>query len=332
MNEHRMPGDDDESDIARLLAKTGPRARPPVASVDEVRNAVEAEWRRQVDARTARRRYTGWAVAAGVAVAAVGAWLARPLYLPEHGAVATVARVVGDVRVESGRGQWEPLAAGTTVEPGTVLSTGSSGRAALDLENGVQLRLDVGTELALNDVDDATLSRGAVYVDSGATGVADARFVLETPAGDVRHLGTQYSATVDGDALRVGVREGRIEVTGKRASMIAGAGELLVIDEGRVTRSSLARNAPEWDWVTNVVPPFEIEGRTVHEFLAWASRETGRDVAYASPDVERLANRVTLSGTVEGLPPQQAVDAVLATTSLSAQVADGRIEVSAADR
>lgn len=331
MNEHRMPGDD-ESDIARLLAKTGPRTQPSAAAEAEVRSAVAAEWRRQVDARKARRRYTGWAVAAGVAVAAVGAWLARPLYLPGPSSVATVARVVGDVRVESSRGQWEPLSAGSAVEPGAVLSTGAGGRAALDLVNGVQLRLDVGTQLALNDVDEATLSRGAVYVDSGAAGGADARFVLETPAGDVRHLGTQYSAAIDGSALRVGVREGRVEVTGKRASMIAGAGELLVIDEGRVTRSSLARNAPEWDWVANVVPPFEIEGRTVHEFLAWASRETGHDVAYASPDVERLANRVTLSGTVEGLPPQQAVDAVLATTSLSARVADGRIEVAAADR
>ena len=331
MNEHRMPGGDDESDIARLLARTGPRTQPSAAAASEVRSAVEAEWRRQVDARAARRLYTGWVVAAGVAVASVGAWLARPLYLPGSAPVATVARVVGDVSVESNGGQWVPLSAGSVVDSGTVLRTGAGGRAALDLESGVQVRLDVGTELAFNDVEEATLSQGAIYVDSGIAGGGDARFVLETPAGDVRHLGTQYSAAVDDGALRVGVREGRIEVTGQRASVVARAGEQLLIDDGRVTRSALARNAPEWDWVANVVPPFEIEGRTVHEFLAWASRETGRDVAYASPDVEQLANRVTLSGTVEGLPPQQAVEAVLATTSLSASIADGRIEV-VADR
>lgn len=332
MNEHRTPGEDDEMDIARLLAKTGPRTQPSAAAAAEVLSAVAAEWRREVEARAVRRRYTGWAVAAGVAVAAVGAWLASPLYLPEPAAVATVARVVGDVSVEAGAGQWVPLSAGNVVRSGVVLRTGAGGRAALNLESGVQMRLDVGTELALNDVDEATLSRGAVYVDSGVAAGGDARFILETPAGDVRHLGTQYSAALDDSALRVGVREGRVEVTGQRASLIAGAGELLVIDDGRVSRSALARNAPEWDWVGNVVPPFEIEGRSVHEFLAWASRETGHDVVYASPDVERLANRVTLSGTVEGLPPQQAVDAVLATTSLSARVADGRIEVAAAHR
>jgi hypothetical protein len=327
MNEHRTPDGDDESDIARLLARTGPRSQPSAAAASAVRDAVEAEWRRQVDARAARRRYTGWAVAAGVTVAAVGAWLASPLYLPGPAAVATVARVVGDVSVESSGGQWVPLSAGSVVESGTVLSTGSGGRAALDLESGVQVRLDVGTELAFNGLDEATLARGTVYVDSGPGPEGDARFVLETPAGDVRHLGTQYSAAVDDGALRVAVREGRVEVTGQRASVVANAGEQLMIEEGRVTRSALARNAPEWDWVAKVVPPFEIEGRTVHEFLAWASRETGHEVAYASPEVEQLANRVTLSGNVEGLPPQQAVDAVLATTSLSASIADGRIEV-----
>jgi hypothetical protein len=332
MNENQMPGGDDESDIARLLARTGPRAQASATAASEVRNAVEAEWRRQVDARAARRRYTGWAVAAGVAVASVGAWLARPLYLPEPAAVATVARVVGDVSVESSGGQKVPLSAGSVVESGTVLRTGAGGRAALDLASGVQVRLDVGTELAFNDVAEAALSHGAVYVDSGVAAGGDARFVLETPAGDVRHLGTQYSAAFDDGALRVGVREGRVEVSGQRASVIAAAGESVLIDDGHVTRSALARNAPEWDWAASVVPPFEIEGRTVHEFLAWASRETGHEVAYASPDVEQLANRVTLSGTVEGLPPQQAVEAVLATTSLAARVADGRIEIAGADR
>lgn len=332
MNDERTPGEVDEADIARLLAKTGPRTQPSAAATAEVRSAVEAEWRRQVEARAARRRYTGWAVAAGVAVAAVGAWLASPLYRPEPTAVATVARVVGDVGIETGGGQWVPLSAGSVVESGTVLRTGAGGRAAVDLESGVQLRLDVGTELALNDVDEATLSRGAVYVDSGVAAGGDARFILETPAGDVRHLGTQYSAAFDDGALRVGVREGRVEISGQRASVVAAAGESVLIDDGRVTRSALARNAPEWDWVANVIPPFEIEGRTVHEFLVWASRETGHDVAYASPEVESVANRVTLSGTVEGLPPQQAVEAVLATTSLAARVADGRIEVASANR
>jgi ferric-dicitrate binding protein FerR (iron transport regulator) len=151
--------------------------------------------------------------------------------------------------------------------------------------------------------------------------------MVNTPAGNVRHVGTQYEARLIGNVLQVGIREGRIEVSGARASVIGNSGELLSIDDGRVTRSALPPNSPAWNWVTDVTPPFSIEGRTVDEFLAWAGRETGRKIMYTSPEVERTANSVTLSGTVEGLDPRQAVAAVLATTSLTTTIADDSIEV-----
>lgn len=328
MNENRRSSDADETDIAHLLAKVGPRSEPPSRTAAEVRTAVEAAWRQAVDTREQRRRYTGWAVAAGVAVAAVSAWLARPLYVPEPATVATLARVVGDVQVEAGQGGWTALAAGSGVKAGAVVRTGADGRAALELPNGVSLRLDTDTHLAFNDAQEAALSQGAVYVDSGAEAAAGGgRFVVDTPAGDVRHLGTQYEARLTGKVLHVGIREGRIEVSGARASVIGNAGEVLSIDDGRVTRSALPPNSPAWNWVADVTPPFSIEGRTVDEFLTWAGRETGRKVLYASPEVERTAKSVTLSGTVEGLHPRQAVAAVLATTSLTTTVGDESIEV-----
>jgi ferric-dicitrate binding protein FerR (iron transport regulator) len=333
MNERHTMEDRDEHDIARVLKKVGARSQPAPQAAVEVRAAVEAEWRSVVSARQQRRRFTGWAAAAGIAVAAVGAWMARPLYLPEPATVATIARVVGEVQVESSRGQWTRVATGDTVREGTTVRTGDDGRAALDLPTGVRVRLDTGTVLAFNGVEEASMSQGAVYVDSGSdAGPGAARFVLDTPAGDVRHLGTQYEARLGDGELRVGIREGRIEVSGPRASVIGSAGELLSLREGQVTRSTLAPNASAWNWVTDVTPPFSIEGRTVDEFLTWAGRETGRSVVYASPEVERLARSVTLNGTVDGLPPQQAVAAVLATTSLVTTVVDGSIEVGRAGR
>jgi ferric-dicitrate binding protein FerR (iron transport regulator) len=328
MNENRPMNDRDEPDIARLLAKVGARAQPPGAAAADVRAALEAEWRRTVASRQQRRRYTGWAAAAGIAVAAIGSWVARPLYLPEPATVATLTRVVGVVQVESSRDQWASLAAGSTVKSGAVLRTGDHGRAALDLANGVQVRLDSGTQLAFNDPQEAVLEQGAVYVDSGTgPGQESAAFVLGTPAGNVRHLGTQYEARLEGGVLHVGIREGSIEVSGRRASVVGSAGEVLAIDDGRVTRAALAPNASAWDWVADVTPPFSIQGRTVDEFLAWAGRETGRRVVYASAEAERLAKSVTLNGSVEEMPPQQAVAAVLATTSLETAVTEDRIEV-----
>jgi ferric-dicitrate binding protein FerR (iron transport regulator) len=220
------------------------------------------------------------------------------------------------------------------VKSGDILRTGSDGRTAIALSSGVQLRLDTGTQLALNDVDEAALARGAVYVDSGvATGAPAARFVLDTPAGDVRHLGTQYEARLDGSVLQVGVREGRVEVSGVHGAVIAEAGELLAVGgTGQVTRGALAPDASAWDWVQGITPPFSIEGRTVDEFLTWAGRETGRTVEYASPEVARQARSVMLNGTVEGLPPERALAAVLATTSLEPTLAGDRIRIDSTTR
>ncbi len=330
MHEKDVPAGQDDGDLARLLAATGPRKQPSDQATVDVRAAVEAEWRRSVSARQARRRYTSWAAAAGVAAAAVAVWMARPLYLPAAEPVASLARVVGDAQMDAGDGRWTPLAAGSVVKAGAVIRTGSTGRAAITMKKGVELRLDSDTRLAFNDASEATMSQGAVYVDSRPdAGARAADFVLETPVGSVRHVGTQYEARLaDGD-LRVGIREGRVEVRGARGTELGSAGELLTVSDAGAARSRLSPTSADWQWVNGVTPPFSIEGRSVEEFLAWAARETGRKVVYSSPVAERQARSVTLRGTVEGLAPDQAVTAVLATTSLRPAVEDEQITIDA---
>ena len=331
MHEESTPAGQDDSDLARLLAATGTRDRPSERVAREVRAAVEAEWKESVAARRQRRQYASWAAAAGVAVAAVALWVARPMYLAASGPVASLARVVGEVQVDAGDGHWIPLEAGSVINAADVIRSGSGGRAAIGMKDGVELRLDTDTQLAFNGAGEASLSRGAVYVDSGSSaGAPAADFVLATPIGSVRHLGTQYEARLTDGELKVGVREGRIEVGTTRGPVLGGAGELLTISDNSASRSRLAPSASQWKWVNEVTPPFSIEGRSVEEFLTWASRETGRSIVYSSPAAERQARSVTLRGTVEGLAPDLAVSAVLATTSLRPVVGDEQITIDAA--
>ena len=133
--------------------------------------------------------------------------------------MASLARVIGDVQMDAGDGRWVPLVTGSVVNAAAVVRTGTGGRAAIGIKDGVELRLDSDTQLAFNDAREASPGPGAVYVDSGSgSGAPAAEFLLETPVGSVRHLGTQYeSALTDGD-LRVSVREGRVEVGRARSS------------------------------------------------------------------------------------------------------------------
>ena len=333
MNEDTRSSPKDDADVAALLRAAGPRPVPGPAARAAVQAAVEAQWRAAVAARRRRPRYTAWAAAAGIAVAAVAVWVARPALDSRHETVAFVARSVGDVELDRGDGRWTPLAAADSIASGARLRTSSGGRAALSLSNGLELRLDGRSLVALDDAKRATLTQGAVYVDSGnapAGGTAD--FVLGTPAGSVRHLGTQYEARLLDGGLQVGIREGRVRVSVAAGDVIGDAGERLTVAGSRIERARLAPNAADWNWTSEVTPPFSIEGRSVEAFLVWAARETGRTIVYASPDAARQARTVTLSGSVEGLTPDAAVTAVLSTTSLRPEIGGEHIRVHAANR
>jgi ferric-dicitrate binding protein FerR (iron transport regulator) len=323
----------DDTDLAALLAAAGPRGQPSPEAMASVRAAVEAEWRATVAARQRRQRFTTWAAAAGVAVAALAVWVAQPLRAPAGEVVASLTRVVGDVQQNEGDGRWVPLEAAGSLKSGAQLRTGTGGQVALRLNDGVELRLDSRTLVAFEDTQQARLAHGAVYVDSHAGSVTpQSGFALATPGGTVRHLGTQYQARVANGNLRVGIREGRVQIASAAGTVQGAAGEQLTISNDRVARAALAANAADWGWLATITPPFNLEGRSVEAFLAWAGRETGHAVVYASPAAEQQAREVILSGTLDGLTPDQAVAAVLSTTSLQAVVEGDRIRIEARSR
>ena len=154
-------------------------------------------------------------------------------------------------------------------------------------------------------------------------------FQVATGFGDVRHLGTQYSVVLANDTLAVAVREGSIVVEDDAQPVIARAGERLTVRrDGHVTRSAVAPYDTEWRWAQSVAPEFAIEGRTLDDFLAWAARETGRQLVYTSAEAARKAEQTVLKGAVAGLPPEQAVDAVLTTTpSLEHRFTGGQLRI-----
>ncbi len=125
------------------------------------------------------------------------------------------------------------------------------------------------------------------------------------------------------------MREGRVDVTpvhGSARTLQVGD-QILVSASGIEERSRIEPSSDDWDWASNVAPDFDIDGRPVHEFLAWAGRETGLKVVFASPESAAEANRAVLSGSVAGLGPDEALAAVLPTTSLRSTEVDGQLVI-----
>jgi ferric-dicitrate binding protein FerR (iron transport regulator) len=301
----------DDAEIAALLREVGSRADPAPEVVSDVHSAVHAEWREVVTARR-RRRTVVWATAASVCAVAVGAALGVQLMNDEGQSIATLERASGEVLVAADGAHWSRVSDGQRVAVGDYLR--SDAPAALRLDTGVALRIDRGTAFQVVDDDRLALSVGALYVDATPGKATDA-LIIDTHAGVVRHLGTQYQVRTRVDGIDVSVREGRVVVENDHGESIASAGEhLLISTQGSVQRSRIAATDAAWQWASEVAPPFAIENESLSAFLAWIARETGRSLVYESPQVQSAAADVVLHGSIEGLAPDVALTAVLATT------------------
>jgi ferric-dicitrate binding protein FerR (iron transport regulator) len=225
--------------------------------------------------------------------------------------------------------RWRDVGAGQALLEGQALETGTGGRGALVLPGGVSARIDHDSRLVLAAANRLVLERGTLYVDSGDDPARDAPLAVVTPSGTVRHVGTQYEVRLLDDAVQVSVRDGAVEwrSTGGDVERSSSGERLTISSDGRVERASIPTYGPAWDWTQEVTPSIDIEGLPLAQFLEWAARETGLEIAYASPEAEAEASGIVVHGSIAGLTPAQALDAVLATTSVHATVLGGELVV-----
>lgn len=312
--------DDMSSDdgIEALLREVGARDEPSAAATEEVRHAVHGEWRVTVARRKRQRRVVAFGIAASVAlVVVITSWTLR-FTSPDSDAAVTVARLDGNARFQAAASATSrPVALGDAIGVGAVLTTDDETRIALAYGTGTSLRVDRGSRIERVSPDRFRLSTGAIYIDAHPQAKND-ELVIETQGGDVRHLGTQYQVRQAHDVVEVSIREGRVDITRSDGVALASAGERVRITAaGRLERGAISAQDSSWDWAESSSPVFDIDDRTLAEFLEWAARETGRRVVYASAAAQRSAETLKLHGSIEGLDPDTALSAVLSTTDLT---------------
>lgn len=335
MNDRITQGTDrDEHQLAEIIRHAGSRAQPPAAVRDAVREATAAEWRAVVASR-ARRSRLRWSVAAAAVAAGLTVWITVPLVQPPAAVVASVTRVGGPV--DSGGGLFAspaPMQPGAAVMAATEIRSGPGGRVALQM-GGTSVRMDEQSTIRMIAPGRIALARGAIYVDADPAVAGSSPLVIETEYGTVQHLGTQFETRLAGGGMRVRVREGQVRIMGGQVSVESAAGEqVTLLRTGDLQRESVPRTGGEWAWVGEIAPPYDIDNKPLAGFLHWIGRETGREIVFSSAESEAEAARVILRGSVEGLTPERALTAVLATTRFGYTEAPGRvlIDFKAGDR
>ncbi len=361
-------GAEDEAMVAQLLAAAGRRPELPADELAQVRAMVRQAWQERAAAvetevsegptatpasidspalaastapvahsRWAQRRVVvlGLAMAAGLAIAIGLVWWRNVRPVRPQVLVARVETVKGDVQIGRAGEAWRALAGGDAVPAGSELrsggATGGQGSfVSLRLAGGGSVRLDAGTRLRVLTAEKLALDEGAVYVDSGLA--AESKVTVQTPLGDVRELGTQFTVRLADGAreLRVRVREGAVAAATGGGSHTAHAGEELVVDRaGHAALRTAASSGEDWAWVLTAAPPFAGEGRTVAELLDWVSRETGWRLRYEG-DAQHEAATAVLHGAAGAVPPDRAAFALLPGAGLEAELRDGTLIVRSA--
>lgn len=296
-------------EVERLIKLAGPRPAVPADVAERVKANVHAAWRAEVDARHRGRFLWTLPLAAAIATAVILTINREPAVSPATWIVARVERVSGASA---------SLAKGQSIAARSTIATNAE-RASVMLADGTSVRIDAHTAVRFDTPHRIALNSGAIYVSAAHSGLR-----VQTPHGVVRDIGTRFEVRVTAAATRVRVREGEVIVATHHA--IRGQ-ELDVTSNANVTTSPIATWGRDWEWTMDVAPSFNIEGVRVSQFLAWVGGESGFEIRYASKATEERAARATLHGSIGGLRPDVAADAILPTAGLRSRIDNGVLTV-----
>lgn len=269
-------------------------------------------------------------IAATIALGAISVYWLRASWNPEAGLqdIAQFTFVDGNVELlrPAEGSQLAPAETDGPIQTGDTLRTTENGRAALRMQDDLSLRVNVDSELVFASPDEIELLAGTVYVDTGGNGSND-MLQIQTVIGDIEHIGTQYEVQLSESALRVRVREGSIAYTGTSNTVTGSAGEQLDFDTGGLaSRSQIAANAPEWQWIAELATLPAADEYLAGEVLSWIARELGLELDYSDPAFEQDLVTDTIIG-LEGFNPTEALSAIERTSGITAQVSGNRLLV-----
>ena len=329
--------DDDNESLARLMKLAGERPEIPLSVESRVYHRVQQEWQiatarpngekiykevhktwRRGSLRAALLR---WTLPLGVAAsAAIAVFMLIPPDTAPLQTAATVSRVVGAGPLN------DRYSTGAAIYSGETISTGPDEGLSLLLARSESLRIDANTEIRIDAANQFTLVSGRIYADSGLFVYREGGLVIETGFGRVTDIGTQFSVSTSDESLEVAVREGRVDVQSEQAAYAAKIGERLTLRSGEAAVvTELDTHDAYWDWAADMAPTLDLTNKSLLDFLKWAARETGRELQFASDDLRMFAMRTDVHGSIEGMTPDEALVAILASTSVHYRIENDRI-------
>ena len=312
---------EDKDSLARLIRSAG--RRPPIAPGREqrVHKAVRGAWLETVRKRRIRRLsifIPSGLIAAGV-LFAIAAHYIKTNVAPET-TVASVEFLNGTIN-EHRANQDRTMKLGDAILSGSIIETTADSRAAVRLADGPSLRLDRGTRVRVQS-GVLFLESGAVYIDTAPQSPAAPKkaILIRTDFAEIQDVGTQFEVRLEGAAARplsIRVREGRVDFRRGTDKVSLGAGEeLMSAATGQFVERKISPSDALWDWASASAPSFALEGSSLENAALWICREQGWTLRFDSDAAQASAKVIRLHGSLDGLSPKKALEAVLPASGM----------------
>lgn len=323
-------GHKEDTLLEALFRHARARQRAPADVEERIYEALHAEWRQSTQRRSRRFRFAALAVAASLVLALLWFALVPRTETPgnqEH-LFVSVEKAIGKIFVRDATGRLKRLTDSEQLLSGQSLITRQGSGIALRWGDGESLRLDENSRVELLAGDQIRLIHGRLYVDSSAANDLGAGLIIRTPAGLVSHLGTQYMISVSDSGTDISVRKGKVSIVTGKVSTVTDKGSKISVDrDGHRRMTDIETYGDVWRWTEQLAPPFNMDGRTMEDFLAWVGYETGHSIKYASASAREMARKTRLHGNAE-LAPLRALEVVLQTSDLVYRLHAGTIVIS----
>ncbi|MBT8080285.1 MAG: FecR family protein [Gammaproteobacteria bacterium] len=290
--------------LEALLRLAGPNEPIP----DDLRDRVYARARAELPKRSKVRPIIRWTLPAALAATLLLVVLVRGSneVVPPH--------PVGSVVLASN----SIAAPGEAIMAGDIIDTGVGGGMSIRLRGDISVRVDRNTLVEVESVSKLNLMAGRVYVDTGDRVYPVRKVTIRTATGSATDVGTQFSVDYDRAVMSVAVREGRVDMKDSDAEYSAARGQKVTLRPGQtVAVEDIPVSGPTWDWAMVLAPGFELENSSVLAFLKWVAREKGLELVFRSDDAMAKSMRAKLHGSISGLNPDEALEAVILTTPFS---------------
>jgi len=317
--------------LTALFANVTPRSKPPAEAQDKAFATLETQWRTLTMQRKRRSQFMSWGIAASLllAVGITFFWLGetRQMVLEP---VAEIARTTGNTiyanDVQLNDAPEDPA----VFSVGATLVTGQDSRVALLWNSGGSLRIDENSEVRFISNEVVQLVSGTLYFDSlrhDGTANETPAFSIETVAGRISHVGTQFMTSVVGSTVTIGVREGQVLVDGQTyKSLVQPRESISITADGLQSKRSVEPFDESWRWAQEIAPTFNTQGRTAKDMVVWISRETGRPFKFRSREAEVSAAKASLTG-LDSLGPLQALRTIPTATDLRYDIVNEEIVI-----